>query len=220
MSFRLNIQLRGDGIGKRLKTMAARLSDQGREKLLRGFGQILVSGAKRNIAEQHGPNGEVWKATRRGGEILRDTGLLMRSIVYRVAGRAVQIGSNLVYAAIHQFGGTIKPKNGQFLAIPLKGVARGAKPADFQDTFVRAGGDLATGKTGRALVMNRGRFESFTEGNQRAVIFQKTARGFRPLFLLLKSVTIPVRPYVGIGPKERQEMHDLARKHYLGEEAA
>jgi hypothetical protein len=120
-------------------------------------------------------------------------------------------------------GGVLRPKDKKFLAIPLKGVARGARPKDFEETFIQAGGEIATSaKTGRALSMNAKGFEKFTGdtgGKGKAVIFQKTARGFRPLFLLLASVTIPARPFVGIGPRERQEMQDLTRKHLSGEAA-
>lgn len=34
---------------------------------------------------------------------------------------AVRIGTNLVYAAIHEFGGIITPKNGEFLVFEVEG---------------------------------------------------------------------------------------------------
>ena len=55
----------------------------------------------------------------RGGHPLnRRTGKLAQSMTYKVdsSGRHADVGTNLVYAAIHEFGGTIKPGIKGFLA--------------------------------------------------------------------------------------------------------
>jgi len=44
---------------------------------------------------------------------------------------SVEIGTNLEYAAIQEFGGTIVAKKGKFLAIPLDKGAEGYGPRDF-----------------------------------------------------------------------------------------
>jgi phage virion morphogenesis protein len=61
-------------------------------------------------------------AHRRGGraQILRDTGRLQASITGRIEGLSVVVGTNVVYAAIHQYGGTIhvpevRPRRAQAL---------------------------------------------------------------------------------------------------------
>jgi len=76
------------------------------------------------------------------------------------------------YAAIHHFGGTIKPKKRQFLTIPFPGGPADKRvplrAADFADTFVAKG-----------------------------IIFQKRGEDdIVPLFILKKSVEIPARPYM------------------------
>lgn len=43
-------------------------------------------------------------------------GTLMRDIHYQISGDLLLVGSNLIYAATHQFGATIKPKNGKSLS--------------------------------------------------------------------------------------------------------
>jgi phage virion morphogenesis protein len=58
---------------------------------------------------------------RQGGAILQDTGQLAASITTDYSASRAVIGSNKVYAAIHQFGGktsahTIRPKKGNALA--------------------------------------------------------------------------------------------------------
>lgn len=90
-------------------------------------------------------------------------------------------GDPLVYARIHEgwpnnrAATVIRPRHGQYLAIPLEGaltpagVARG-RPRDFPDTFVR-----------RA-------------SSGRLVILQKAGNGIVPLFLLVREVSVPARP--------------------------
>lgn len=43
-------------------------------------------------------------------------GTLMRDIHYQMSGNLLLVGSNLIYAATHQFGATIKAKNGKSLS--------------------------------------------------------------------------------------------------------
>jgi phage virion morphogenesis protein len=57
----------------------------------------------------------------RKGQPLSDTGRLRRSIRAVADNDGVTVGTNLKYARIHQFGGTITAKNAPFLAIPRPG---------------------------------------------------------------------------------------------------
>lgn len=90
------------------------------------------------------------------------------------------VGSNSEYAAIHEHGGEITPKNGTMLTIPLSaaltpsGVARFSartlmtNPAPYRKTFIK-----------------------------HDIIFGVRARGdIEPLFALRTSVTLSARPYV------------------------
>ena len=94
------------------------------------------------------------------------------------------VGSNLKYAAIHEYGGTIRPKRTKWLAIPLKaaltarGVARGG-PRDFKNTF------FAMSKNGNLIM------------------FSKSMGSIIPLFALKKEVKIPKNPYMKSGLKEK-----------------
>lgn len=68
-----------------------------------------------------------------GSKILMNTGDLRKSImVGEVTNESVEIGSSLVYARIHQLGGTILPKNAKMLRaggyFPLKRVTIPARP--------------------------------------------------------------------------------------------
>ncbi len=47
-----------------------------------------------------------------GQTLKRKTGTLAKSITYRITGnQSAKVGSNLSYAAIHEFGGEIEPKD-------------------------------------------------------------------------------------------------------------
>jgi phage virion morphogenesis protein len=84
------------------------------EPALDEIGAAIAASIMLNFAEQHDPDGNAWEplseatlANRRGGEgqILRDTGRLNRSITHNVSGQSVEIGSDIVYANMMQFGG-------------------------------------------------------------------------------------------------------------------
>jgi phage gpG-like protein len=62
-----------------------------------------------------------YAAIKRGPGILRASLMLQRSITFQVSGSTVSVGSNRVYAAVHQFGAVIKAKNGKGLAFLLGG---------------------------------------------------------------------------------------------------
>jgi phage gpG-like protein len=52
------------------------------------------------------------------GQPLRDTGRLNRSITSKADRSGVTIGTNLIYAPVHQFGATIVPVNAKRLVFP------------------------------------------------------------------------------------------------------
>lgn len=99
-----------------LKALELRLSDL--TPAMRAIAGALARETERNFSLQGRPK---WAALRnpperrRGGMILQDTGRLAASVTTRVEPRRAIIGSNAVYAAIHQFGGTIRqPARQQF----------------------------------------------------------------------------------------------------------
>lgn len=93
-----------------------RLTPVNRALVLDGVGQIVEQQTKRRIAsEKAAPDGTAWKPNRRGTSILVQDGFLRDSIHHVVEAVSVRIGSNLIYAAIHQVGGTIRPVKGRLL---------------------------------------------------------------------------------------------------------
>jgi len=113
---------------------------------------------------------------RLSGPALKErTGRLKGSLTYEETHDTVEISAGgadeVDYAAIHHYGGTIRPKKKKFLTIPFPGGPADQRvplrAADFNDTFVAKG-----------------------------IIFQKRGEQIEPLFILRKSVEIPASPYM------------------------
>ena len=104
-----------------------RLAAMGQNMLpvARAIGVGLVRNTQDRFRAARDPEGRPWVplkpftlAMKRGPGILRESAMrggLQASIAFRAdagaGGATVQIGTNKVYGAIHQFGGTIRPKN-------------------------------------------------------------------------------------------------------------
>jgi phage gpG-like protein len=104
----LNVKMVGfDEIAKRLQASidaGPRLT-----KAVQRAGVVVESEAKR----------EVYAG--RPDHLIGDSGTLKRSITHQMVGPyAVAVGSNLVYARIHELGGVIKPINGPYLKFQVK----------------------------------------------------------------------------------------------------
>lgn len=107
---------------------------------LKLIGEALMETTRDRFQSQTGPDGQKWPALKpftvsvRGaaGPILTRSGRLRNSISYYVSGNILRLGPNVIYDAIHQFGGTIKPKASNptgLLWIPLGKAGPGARPA-------------------------------------------------------------------------------------------
>lgn len=71
---------------------------------LRDVGQRLVNDFKMGFRRSKAPDDTPWKPVQRGGKPLIDTGRLRNSIHANVQPRKLEIGTNVKYAATHQFG--------------------------------------------------------------------------------------------------------------------
>ena len=77
--------------------------------ILDNIGRRLVTSTVNRFEREQAPSGVPWLPSRRaqeeGGQTLKDTARLCQSITHRVVGDTVEVGTNVVYGAIHQFGG-------------------------------------------------------------------------------------------------------------------
>lgn len=114
----MRVQVNIDDAG--VRRVLDRLAERARNlaPAMREIGGTVVADAQMRFKASKDPYGVPWRrlarrtiAQRRGksDKPLLDTGRLRNSITYRLIGQhAVEIGSNVEYAAIHQFGGTVQ----------------------------------------------------------------------------------------------------------------
>lgn len=107
-------------------TKLATVSDKSaRRAIMDDFGSYLVAEVQQRFRTETGPDGEVWKKSKRveaeGGLTLSDTGHLKNFITHKASADTLEVGTAVKYAAIHQFGGDIKPKKAKELYFMVGG---------------------------------------------------------------------------------------------------
>lgn len=131
---------------------------------------------------------EIKNNIRKGAGLHVRSGALLNSVkkeMFETSGGVIygEVGpEGIPYAAIHEFGGTVVPKNKQFLAIPSDLNRR----PDGQPRFTTS--DLM----GRSFIKN-------------GTIFLKEGKNVLPMFFLKKSVEIPARPYLATAIASKKE---------------
>jgi phage virion morphogenesis protein len=158
---------------------------------MQAMGRALKTGVQLRFRATSGPDGQAWeksfRARTEGGQTLSLSSRLRRSITYDATNTSVAVGTNLQYAAIHQFGGTIRAKNGAFLAIPVTPEARSKRPREMPGLHV------AQTLKGQFILVNE---KGVTQ------------------YLLRRQVTIPARPFLGVSAADRVELLGVAERFY------
>lgn len=96
--------------------------------VMNAIGTGLVSSTTKRFVSQTDPDGVTWAAVndeyaegKKNSRILTESGRLRDSITHKASRDAVLVGSNVIYAAIHQFGGVINAKSGGRLSFFIGG---------------------------------------------------------------------------------------------------
>lgn len=115
-------------VSARLQKLLSRLGDL--TPVMDEIGAHLAQTTAERFESGTGPDGKKWKpsirAQAQGGLTLVDSGRLRDSITWRAGRDSVEIGSNLIYAAIHQMGGEAGRNHSVKLpARPYLGVSAG-----------------------------------------------------------------------------------------------
>lgn len=159
------------------------------------IGRVLKTAAQMRFRSTSGPDGREWLQSRRareeGGQTLSLSRRLRNSLTYAATRDSVAVGTNVVYAAIHQFGGIIRAKSGPFLAIPITAAARAAgSPRNMQ---------------GLAIAQSlKGQF---------MLVDSKTGTVH---FLLRRQVTMPARPFLGVSSGDESSVLRVLQDHLEG----
>ncbi|WP_332117253.1 phage virion morphogenesis protein [Azorhizobium caulinodans] len=93
--------------------------------VMRAIGTGLIEGTHTRFEKAVDPDGTAWaplnpayEAIKKGPGILRESAMrggLMGSITQRATHNTVEVGTNKIHAAVHQFGATITPQNAPHL---------------------------------------------------------------------------------------------------------
>jgi phage virion morphogenesis protein len=118
-SFRMDMSRLANAVSR-----AAGLMGESRN-LAEAVGEVLVASIRKRFKDETDPEGNRWKESARaeseGGQTLTETAGLKNSIAYEASPTMVVVGTNKEYAAIHQFGGEIKPKSAPKLKFQVGG---------------------------------------------------------------------------------------------------
>jgi phage virion morphogenesis protein len=128
--------MRWGGFDKALDKFQDVLANQ-KKALLEACGDALVSGTLKRFQDEEDPQGNDWAPVARSGKILTDTARLRNSIDSAVAGDTVLVGSNVIYALIHQKGGVIKPVKKKALKFRV-GKGKGGKWVSAKQVTIKA----------------------------------------------------------------------------------
>jgi len=107
-----------------------------KQGMFANIGMSLVTSTQNRFERGVGPDGSPWppsiRALATGGKTLIESARLMRSVTYSASINGLEVGTNVIYAAIHQFGGTIQQKQRtavlHFKTNKKTGQSRFAKP--------------------------------------------------------------------------------------------
>jgi phage gpG-like protein len=113
-------------LGRLIRVIRHLATPKGRAGVVKAAVWGAMSALEERFATATDPQGQPWKPSLRaqleGGQTLSDTGRLRRSFSVRAAGPwGFTIGTNVRYAAPHQFGATITPKRARYLRFRLAG---------------------------------------------------------------------------------------------------
>lgn len=101
----------------RLQELGNRLARKAGDtkSLMAAVATVLKRGTQDRFESKTTPDGRPWTSS------LFKTGALKRKIIANYDADKAEVGSNLKYAAIHQFGGGVKAKNAKCLHFLLNG---------------------------------------------------------------------------------------------------
>lgn len=108
-----SIRLEGtDAVRKALASVADGLSQA--RPLWQQIGAEVLKSTQRRFGTGTAPDGNPWppslRALAEDGQTLVNSGRLLDSLNYQATDSQVEVGTNVIYAAIHQFGGDVHHK--------------------------------------------------------------------------------------------------------------
>ena len=123
-SITVTAEINDEGVQRAFTRLVSVMGDT--TPVMAAIGTGLVGTTHRRFVSQTAPGGGKWAAPnpeyakmKRNRRILTESGRLRDSINSRPGRDSVRVGTNVIYAGVHQFGATIKPKNASHLVFRL-----------------------------------------------------------------------------------------------------
>ena len=105
MAFSVSVKAEGESV---VMQVLSKISGFNKSELFGEIGSQLVTATQLRFANQHDVDGNPWKqswrANMQGGQTLRNTGRLMNSITHNVLSNGVEVGTNVEYAPMVEYG--------------------------------------------------------------------------------------------------------------------
>lgn len=110
---------------RRIQDALTRLIETGQnlEPIMEDIATYGENSTRDRFRTETAPDGSKWRPNQRGGKILKQQMHLLDSITRDSGDNFAEWGSDtsVIYAAIHQFGGVIRPKNKPYLTFKVPG---------------------------------------------------------------------------------------------------
>lgn len=163
--------------------------------VMQDIGAGMVSRIEIDRFEQgRGPGGVPWRPSQRavseGRKTLIDRGRLRDSVTFNATPRSVEVGTNVEYSAIHQFGGEIN------IGASRREVA-----------FRRVKGTNAAGET-----FSRSLFARMKDGEKGKAHKRVTTRA---VDFPARSLSMPARPFLGFDDADRDDVTAIITEQLL-----
>lgn len=119
-----SIRVSTDGDTDKLLEKLNGIAELDKEDINNALAEALRTGTQERFENGTAPDGRAWPRTIRGGQTLVRTAALKNSVNTRANAQGAEVGTNLIYAATHQFGAagrTIRARKKPFLKFQIGG---------------------------------------------------------------------------------------------------
>lgn len=122
----ISVTIQDRAVQEAFRTLAFRMGNT--QPVMAAIGTELVASTHMRFVTQTDPEGNAWQAlntayaaTKRNTRILTESGRLRDSINAQAGQDEVRVGTNVIYARVHQEGATIRPKDASALVFFIGG---------------------------------------------------------------------------------------------------
>ena len=189
-------------IGQRVQRILPEIAPEVRD--------FIVENIKKGDFKENSP---LTKKLKGSSKPLVDTGALRASITYVINNKELKVGSNLIYAPVHQFGATITPKVAKKLTIPATKKIRKYVMAMGVKKFIKS----LENRGFKVVFLNKSVIAVPPDGKSSAGGLKLKKGKGEVIFIRKEKVVIPARPYLYLDDAQRKYLKRRVLKILGGE---